>query len=221
MGKFVLPPYHSQNREEPGFTAVDLPSVTMMKSSIVCSALLLVTLSVVSATEMGETAGLLGGGMKMNMGGGLNVGFPGERGGLGGRLINKIRGIGNRGMPAPVADIQATEAPAAAPKLNINICANRPSGPRGEPGPQGPAGLPGFDGLPGGPGPAGENAEDGPQGIQGVQGLQGPPGDAGAPGEDFEFDDKLAKKLNELTKIMNMMTMNSVGYGGYGYMYGR
>merc|ERR1712062_902186 len=182
-----------------------------MKSSIVCSALLLVTLSVVSATEeqmLGETGGLLGGGMKMNMGG------------LGGRLINKIRGIGNRGMPAPVADIQATEAPAA-PKLNINICANRPSGPQGEPGPQGPAGLPGFDGLPGGPGPAGENAEDGPQGIQGVQGLQGPPGDAGAPGEDFEFDDKLAKKLNELTKIMNMMTMNSVGYGGYGYMYGR
>merc|ERR1712110_1012095 len=44
-----------QNREEPGFTAVDLPSVTMMKSSIVCSALLLVTLSLVSATEMGET----------------------------------------------------------------------------------------------------------------------------------------------------------------------
>merc|ERR1712062_285156 len=212
MGKFVLPLYHSQTREEPGCTAADLPSVTMITSSIVCSALLLVTLSVVSATEeqmMGETAGLLGGGMKMNMGG------------LGGRLINKIRGIGNRGMPAPAADIQATEAPEAAPKLNINICANRPSGPQGEPGPQGPAGLPGFDGLPGGLGPAGGDAEGGPQGIQGVQGLQGPPGDAGAPGEDFEFDDKLAKKLNELTKIMNMMTLNSAGYGGYGYMYGR
>merc|ERR1712154_730536 len=102
-------------------TAVDLLPVTMMTSSIICSALLLAVFigsSVAATVETGE------------------LGMKGMGNGLGMRILNRIRG--NR---AEKEDDMET--------MGIGICANRPSGPPGIQGPQGPPGIPGFAGLPG------------------------------------------------------------------------
>merc|ERR1712244_50938 len=102
-------------------TAVDLLPVTMMTSSIICSALLLAVFigsSVAATVETGE------------------LGMKGMGNGLGMRILNRIRG--NR---AEQEDDMET--------MGIGICANRPSGPPGIQGPQGPPGIPGFAGPPG------------------------------------------------------------------------
>merc|ERR1712241_779485 len=101
-------------------TAVDLLPVTMMTSSIICSALLLAVFigsSVAATVETGE------------------LGMKGMGNGLGMRILNRIKA--NR---AEKEDDMET--------MGIGICANRPSGPPGIQGPQGaagPAGPPGED----------------------------------------------------------------------------
>merc|ERR1712154_313528 len=117
-------------------TAVDLLPVTMMPSSIICSALLLAVFigsSVAATVETGE------------------LGMKGMGNGLGMRILNRIRG--NR---AEQEDDMET--------MGIGICANRPSGPPGLQGPPGTDGLTGPQGIQGVQGPQGAAGPAGPPG---------------------------------------------------------
>merc|ERR1712244_216301 len=117
-------------------TAVDLLPVTMMTSSIICSALLLAVFigsSVAATVETGE------------------LGMKGMGNGLGMRILNRIRG--NR---AEQEDDMET--------MGIGICANRPSGPPGLQGLPGSDGLTGPQGIQGVQGPQGAAGPAGPPG---------------------------------------------------------
>merc|ERR1712244_56504 len=126
-------------------TAVDLLPVTLMTSSIICSALLLAVFigsSVAATVETGE------------------LGMKGMGNGLGMRILNRIRG--NR---AEKEDDMET--------MGIGICANRPSGPPGIPGFAGLPGLQGLPGTDGLTGPQGIQGVQGPQGAAGPAGPPG------------------------------------------------
>merc|ERR1712244_136774 len=118
-------------------TAVDLLPVTMMTSSIICSALLLAVFigsSVAATVETGEQLGMKG------MGNGLGM-----------RILNRIKA--NR---AEKEDDMET--------MGIGICANRPSGPPGIQGLPGADGLTGPQGIQGVQGPQGAAGPAGPPG---------------------------------------------------------
>merc|ERR1712241_1478900 len=126
-------------------TAVDLLPVTMMTSSIICSALLLAVFigsSVAATVETGE------------------LGMKGMGNGLGMRILNRIKA--NR---AEKEDDMET--------MGIGICANRPSGPPGIQGFAGLPGLQGLPGTDGLTGPQGIQGVQGPQGAAGPAGPPG------------------------------------------------
>merc|ERR1712154_142557 len=172
-------------------TAVDLLPVTMMTSSIICSALLLAVFigsSVAATVETGE------------------LGMKGMGNGLGMRILNRIRG--NR---AEQEDDMET--------MGIGICANRPSGPPGIQGPQGPPGLPGLQGLPGADGLTGPQGIQGVQGPQGAAGPAGPPGEDFE--FDVGSIQKKIKELTKIMNMMSLNSMGLGGYGYGSLYYGR
>merc|ERR1712244_163174 len=168
-------------------TAVDLLPVTMMTSSIICSALLLAVFigsSVAATVETGEQLGMKG------MGNGLGM-----------RILNRIKA--NR---AEKEDDMET--------MGIGICAKRPSGPPGIQGTQGP---PGLQGLPGADGLTGPQGIQGVQGPQGAAGPAGPPGedfefDVGSIQKKIK---ELTKIMNMMS--LNSMGLGGYGYGSLYY----
>merc|ERR1712244_117091 len=118
-------------------TAVDLLPVTMMTSSIICSALLLAVFIGSSVAATGET--------------GEQLGMKGMGNGLGMRILNRIKA--NR---AEKEDDMET--------MGIGICANRPSGLPGLQGLPGADGLTGPQGIQGVQGPQGAAGPAGPPG---------------------------------------------------------
>merc|ERR1712241_1624159 len=172
-------------------TAVDLLPVTMMTSSIICSALLLAVFigsSVAATVETGE------------------LGMKGMGNGLGMRILNRIKA--NR---AEKEDDMET--------MGIGICANSPSGPPGIQGPQGPPGIPGFAGLPGLQGLPGADGLTGPQGTQGAAGPAGPPGEDFE--FDVGSIQKKIKELTKIMNMMSLNSMGLGGYGYGSLYYGR
>merc|ERR1711971_171957 len=194
----------SFTESRPGCTAVDLPSVTMMTSSIVCSALLL---AIFSGSSIAETPLSQAGLMLIDSGLGADLGLSTDSGAyeiheameeliadagvteeeflkfglndMTNLIRNRVKGIkeiikGRNNQPAPVQPNQPTHPIRPVEPEEPEEVTINQDKFRGPQGEQGPAGPVGLRGA--------DNFVIGPAGAPGLNGNIGPAGEAGPQG---------------------------------------
>merc|ERR1712154_299836 len=194
-------------------TAVDLLPVTMMMSSIICSALLL---AVFSGNSLAETPLSAAAKALVASGYGAEIGLSSDLGAY--EMHDALDSfLQEEGIPEAdflkmsVGDMDNLIKNKIQNIKTKTIKNDRFRGPQGPQGPEGPEGARGADNfIAGGPGVPGQNGAAGPAG------LQGPPG---PPGKDFLMSSSLESQLVQLEQMVTMFEKRMSGYGYLGGLY--
>merc|ERR1712154_166893 len=198
-------------------TAVDLLPVTMMTSSIICSALLL---AVFSGNSLAETPLSAAAKALVASGYGAEIGLSSDLGAY--EMHDALDSfLQEEGIPeADFLKMSVGDMDNLIKNKIQNIKTDRFRGPQGPQGPEGPEGARGADNfIAGGPGVPGQNGAAGPAGLQGPQGLPGPTGPPGPPGKDFLMSSSLESQLVQLEQMVTMFEKRMSGYGYLGGLY--
>merc|ERR1712029_957359 len=189
-------------------TAVDLLPVTMMTSSIICSALLL---AVFSGSSLAETPLSAAAKALVASGYGAEIGLSSDLGAY--EMHDALDSfLQEEGIPeADFLKMSVGDMDNLIKNKIQNIKTKTIKNDRFR-GPQGPQG-------PEGPGVPGQNGAGGPAGLQGPQGLPGPTGPPGPPGKDFLMSSSLESQLVQLEQMVTMFEKRMSGYGYLGGLY--